>query len=658
MLRHIRQHSRASIAAVPIPTGGWDALSPVAEMKPQFARTLDNWFPRPGYLELRRGFDLHASPGGPTVSTAVETLMAYQGPSASALFAAMDDTLYDVTTAGTATAITDVGSFGNARFQAVNFATSGGHFLWACNGDDAPVYYDGSSWAATSITGVTDTDIVHVAVHRGRLWLVLKDSLDAAYLPLDSIQGAAVKFPLGGEFTLGGHLVAIDTWSRDGGAGPDDYLCFISSRGQVAIYSVIDPTESGGITLIGVYNLGPPIGRRCTARIGPDLAVIAIDGVYSLSQAITFDRAASARATITTRVQPAINETARLASDTFGWQFISYPKGQMAILNVPQAVGSKIHQYAMNVLTGAWARFTGQNANCWAVMDDRLFFGGAGLVLEADVGGGDFGGESFVADVGFPYSYYGARGHKKRWTMAQPIFRTNASVTPAMGIDVDFRDGGSLNPVPSGSAGGAEWNEFNWNEENWPGEASISDQWLSVMALGYAAAAHLQVAVAGKPLGEELALNRSFADWTSDDPDEWTVVGESGSNVVTEASPGAQIVSDDGTQVGITLDVLTAGRRYRMTLVVSDVSGGAIQFGTGTDLSDDIDAAGTYTVDVTAGSGDGTKISILTANAAAADVTVTSISVKEILVEGEGGSSSITLELMAMNVAYEVGGAI
>lgn len=657
MLR-VNQRTSSKIAAVPVPVGGWDAVSPISEMRPEYALRLDNWFPREGYLELRKGFDLHASPGGPSLTDAVETLMVWQGPAGTnALFAAVTDTIWNVTTTLTPIEITSVSSFGSARFQWTNFTTSGGSFLWACNGSDAPVYYDGSTWASATITGVTSTDIIHVTPHRGRLWLTLKNSTKAAYLPLDSIQGAAVTFDLGGVFNLGGYLMAIDTWSRDGGDGPDDYLCFISSRGQVAVYSMIDPGDSGGVYLVGVYRLGAPIGRRCTERIGPDLAVISIDGVQSLSQASALDRAAQARATITRRVQPAINASARLSAEAFGWQFIAYPKGQMAILNVPLSTGA-VHQYVLNVLTGAWCRFTGQKAYCWALMGDRLFFGGDGWVLEADVGGADFGGGTLTADVRFPFSYYGERGRKKRWTMAQPIMETNISVLPSIGCDVDFTEGAALDAVASAAGADVNWNEFNWNEANWPGGLGLSDEWVSISGLGYAASIRLVIALAGRPYGEELLANATFADWTTDDPDDWTVTGEAGSNIVTEGSPGAQLVSDDGTEVGIEQAVMTAGKRYRVTIVVSDVSGGGIQYGSGDDLSETIAAAGTFTREVLATAGDGTKATVVTADAAPADVTITSVSVKEILVEGEAIGEFAELKLLAMNVVHEGGGFI
>lgn len=662
MLQRLRQSASyvaRQVAAVPVPTGGWNALSPLANMKPEYAVTLVNWFPQAGYVTLRKGFDLHVSVDGPAVTEPVETLMTYQAPDGSAsLWAGMDESIWDVTDPGRGIEDASVGPFQNVRFQWVNFATSGGNFLWACNGAEDPIYYDGTNWADTTITGISPEDIVAVCAHRGRLWFALLDSALAAYLPVDSIQGAAVTFDLGGFFTMGGYLLTVDTWStQDAGAGPDDYLVFISSRGQAAVFSMVDPGDPNGYYNVGVYNVGTPIGRRCTTKVGPDLAIITIDGIQSLRQLVAMDREAAARAAITSLIEPVITEAARVAKDNFGWQFTVYPKGTMAILNVPLVAGGQ-QQYVMNTQTGAWCRFTGQAAYCWALMDDRLFFGSDGLVLEADVAGGDFGGEPFVADMRTAFSYYGQRGRKKRWTMVQPIINTDLDLNPSIGVDTDFRLSELTDPLPTPATAGSLWDVAIWDEDDWAGNTEIFDQWLSVEALGYAAAIHMKVTVAGQALGQELVTNGDFAAWTGDDPDDFTVTGEGGGNEVTEAAPGAQFISD-GTLVSIEQSCMTAGSLYQIEVVVSDVTTGGLQFGTKADYSDAITTTGTHTRDVLATSGDGLLAYVRIAGAAAADFTITRLSVKEILnSSGQRSDSAAVLQINAFNAVMEVGDTI
>lgn len=628
-------------------------------MKPQYAVTLDNWFPRPGYVELRKGFDLHCSVDGPAVDDPVETLMAWQGPTGTAqLWAGMDDSLWNVTDTERGIVTADVGPFTNVRFQHVNFATSGGHYLWACNGAEIPVYYDGTTWADVTITGITEEDIVDVCAHRGRLWFVLIDTLKAAYLPVDSIQGAAVEFELGGIFDMGGHLVAVDTWSRDAGSGPDDYIVFVTSRGQVAIYSMVDPGDPDGVFLVGVYYLGTPIGRRCTERVGPDLAIITVDGIQSLNQAVSMDRASATKAAITSFIEPSITEAAGVAKERFGWQFIVSPQDAMAILNVPLGPQAQ-EQYVMNTQTGAWARFLGQYAHCWGLMNDRLFFGGDGLVLEANVAGGDFGGEPFVADMRTAFSYYGNRGRKKRWTACQPIINTDLDLNPSLGIDTDFRLSELTDPIPTEPASGSLWGSMVWGEDDWAGGTEIYDNWLTVNAIGYAASVHMKVTVAGQALGQELVTNGDFADWTGDDPDDFTVTGEGGGNEVTEASPsGAQFISD-GTLLSIEQACMTEGSQYQISLTISDVTDGGLQFGSKDDVGDEVDTVGTHTRDVLATAGDGLKVYVRIAGTATTNVTIARLSVEEILnPTATRSDSQTTLQLTAFNLTHETGGIL
>lgn len=49
-----------SAIAIPAPTGGWNASDSLDRMPAQDAVRLVNWIPRPGYVQTRRGYQLHA----------------------------------------------------------------------------------------------------------------------------------------------------------------------------------------------------------------------------------------------------------------------------------------------------------------------------------------------------------------------------------------------------------------------------------------------------------------------------------------------------------------------------------------------------------------------------------------------------------------------
>ena len=52
-------------ASIPASIKGWDAISSVADMPPDHAVQLDNFIPRPGYLEVRRGSQVFSDTGAP-----------------------------------------------------------------------------------------------------------------------------------------------------------------------------------------------------------------------------------------------------------------------------------------------------------------------------------------------------------------------------------------------------------------------------------------------------------------------------------------------------------------------------------------------------------------------------------------------------------------
>lgn len=508
----------ASGVAIPAPVAGWDAVSPLAKMPDDRAVVLDNWFPQPGYVEVRRGFNAAAGGMG---SGPVESLLVYHGltSAASKLIAAADSKLYDITD-GVPLAVQT--GLANNRWQWINFSTPAGKFLWCCNGADDPVHYNGSAWANPSLTisGYTGADIVHVNAHKKRLWFAFVDSTDAGYLGTEAIAGTVSLLPLGSYFTKGGYLVATATWTIDGGDGVDDKLVAISSRGQVAVFVGTDPSSVDAWALEGIYNVGPPIGRRCFTQVAGDLALINIDGVLPLSRALQVDRGSAPNIAITANINRAMNEAARNYSGNFGWELTPYPRGTMAILNVPLQQASTQHQYVMNTLHGAWCRFTGANANCWAVFNDELYFGGNdGTVYKADVGASD-NGEIISATGQTAYSYYGAPGRIKHYGMIQPLLTTNADTRPAIGISTDFQDNASVGTPSTAETGEARYDDIAvYDTATYAAEFRSVTDWTGLAGVGQAASVHFRVSTgSGSNVGKWDVSKWDIAEWQAGTP--------------------------------------------------------------------------------------------------------------------------------------------
>lgn len=484
--------------SIPAPVNGWDATNPISEIDETRAYQLDNWIPRPGYVEMRRGFTEWSK----AFAAPVETLLVWRGPTAEKMFAASGEVIYNVSTESSTTATAALSSLGNARWQYVNASTAGGHFIVAVNGATAPRQYNGTAWQIATITGsgLTAANLIHVMAHQNRLFFIEKSTLNVWYLDtVEAIKGAASKFPLGAIFAKGGYLVAQGSWSIDGGTGQDDLAVFITSEGEAAIYQGTDPGDATAWSLVGVFEIGVPLGPRAIIKWGADLAVITTNGVVPLSAVLVTDKATQERVALTARIQNAYAAAATRALGNFGWEAISYPKGNLVIVNVPWQAGSSYRQYVMSATagaSGAWCRWLGINAVTWAVYNDELYFGGLTRVCRADRGSSD-AGAAITADITGAYLYYGARGALKHFKMIRPVLETNRQLVPALEMAVDFQN---IDPVaqPSLAASNAsQWGTAKWGTAQWGNASQISANWTGVSGIGIAGAVRARVVTQG-----------------------------------------------------------------------------------------------------------------------------------------------------------------
>lgn len=512
-----RGSQTASGTSVPAPIGGWDSINPIANMPPQNAFQLINWFPQPNWVELRRGHIIFCDTG---TGAPVETVMGYmsQDTSDDALLAASDGEIFDVTS-GTPSSV-GMG-YSSDRWQHTNFAGTGGSFLYMVNGEDDPQYFQSGTITIPTITPTDSSDpadFINICIYRSRVWFVRKNSTIAYYLDVDSVAGDAHPFDVGNQFVNGGYLVAIGTFSTDTAGGPTEYIIFLSSQGDAAIYNIMDPTDTGGISFRGRAEISQPVGYRCLAKLGNDLSAITLDGVLPLSQVLTYDRSTLIGKSLTANIRSTVTQTVRDAKDHFGWSFTSYPRNTMLILNVPIEENGNQEQYVMNSITGAWCRFTGQYANCWDVFLDKPYFGdNDGLVHLADEAGGDEN-QTLTADLGAAWNYFGdqSRSQLKRWPSIRPNITIDQTfpVNPLLGVNVDFGTNATLYPITFNATTETPlWDVALWDVAVWPGDV-ISFAWASCDAIGYVASVRMTVTLPWDPsLLEPKALRLNSFDW-------------------------------------------------------------------------------------------------------------------------------------------------
>ncbi len=454
------------------PVKGWTSQDSPVEAEEGTALIMDNWFPEAEGGRLRRGFASYAT----GMTSNVQTLMNFTSASESKLFAVGGSTIWDISSSGAATT-TGITGLTNNKYQWTMFATAAGQFLVACNGADAVQNYDGSSWTQPSITGVTSTTFIHVLAHKFRLWFTPINSTDLWYLATNAIAGAATKFSLGGLLKRGGFIMACGTWSVDSGNGMDDLFVAWSSEGEVIVYQGTDPASANTWALVGVYYCGDPVGRRCMLPVGGDLALLTEDGIMPISVLINTDRAVASSKALTARIRQAYVDATDRARGEFGWQMLSHPSRNMAILNVPASGSDLTYQFVFNTITGAWARFKNMEALCWGHYEQEIYFGTAeGKVYKADTGGQD-NGASISASVLPAYTHLNARGRLKHVKMVQPIYSTDiVADAPAVSIAVDYELPTSVASEQVITTGFFTWDVSEWDGPDvWFGFAVTAD---------------------------------------------------------------------------------------------------------------------------------------------------------------------------------------
>jgi hypothetical protein len=488
------QRSVSKAASLPAPVGGWNARDALGDMDPSDAVSMVNWFPQTSDVQLRKGYSQFAT----GISGQVETIFSYAGASSNKMFAFAGTSAYE-TTAGGAVGAAVLTGLTNARWQYINVSTSGGNFLLSVNGADKLRGYDGTNWytdgdGSHDITGVNTANCININLFKNRVWFIEKNTLKAWYLPTSSIAGAATQFNFQGVARKGGYLVAMGTWTIDAGYGVDDIAVFITSQGEVITYGGTDPSSSTTWSLVGVFEIGAPLGTRCYLKFAGDILLATQDGVVPLSGELQSSRV-NPRVALTDKIQFAMSNAATTYGSNFGWQMIYYAKANMLMLNVPVSTGSQ-EQYAMNTITKNWGQFQNVSANCWEIFNDEPYFGGNGYVGKFWNSFSD-NSTNINGTCKQAFNYFGMRGALKRWTLMRPTLLTNGSPQILSSIDIDFGDTASSSALSFTPTSYAVWDTAIWDTSVWGGDLGLQSNWQGVNGIGYCCAPRIQVASNG-----------------------------------------------------------------------------------------------------------------------------------------------------------------
>lgn len=489
-----RPNDGAQVFTLPAPIRGIIENENLSTPQPGGAQRLDNWFCTPTGVRMRNGSQKVATvaSGAP-----VRSLFKYVDGAQEILFAATASAVFDITNPVDVDTIPSASRSGlsSGDFSTAAFQTAGGYFLMTANGTDPVAYYDGATWTAPTITGVTSADLSAVWAYGSRLFFVEKESLFVWYLPTDSIAGTANSVSLAGTFQKGGAILFGASWSTDSGSGLDDRCVIVSDQGEVAVFQGRDPSDANNWSVVGVYEIGRPLGKNAYFSAGGDLVIATELGLVPLSVAVNKDPAVLTLSAVTRQIAPSWRtEVARRRS--LPWNIAKWEAGGILFVAMPTPDTTlPVYSYAASLETGAWSRVTGWDMRAVMIANDRVYFGtNAGTVHLADVGGSD-DGTPYTATALYLADPMGAQGATKTLVQMRAIFRSTVAFAPQAGALVDYNT--TLPPAPSATATPAIslWDASDWDDALWDGVGTtrITAKWVSIGETGFVVAPYIQI---------------------------------------------------------------------------------------------------------------------------------------------------------------------
>ena len=150
--------------------------------------------------------------------------------------------------------------------------------------------------------------------------------------------------------------------------------------------------------------------------------------------------------------------------------------------------------------------------------------------------------------------------------------------------------------------------------------------------------------VVNAKLGNDLVTNGDFSNWTGDNPDNWTVNGETSDNTISQSGNAVRMLNTTGDLIEITQSILTANKTYKVTIDCTAISSGQFRVQdtnqTGEFPINPINATGSYVGYFKA---TGTNLRII--RNSAVDATFTNVTCREVL-----GNNGIMLSMTGTNI--------
>ena len=304
------------------------------------------------------------------------------------------------------------------------------------------------------------------------MFLIKRNSLEIEYLAANSIAGATTNYPIGANFKKGGYLVALATWTIDGGFGPEDKLACLTNKGELAVFSGADPATW---SFQGVYQVGVPMGLQPMMKYGGDLLVITETGLFPLSSAVQSTSIDRVR-TVSELLRPLLSTFAGLYSGNQGWEILIDPLTPYLMVNIPSTPIRK--QVVMQSQTSSWCVFTGLNAICFARMGKQTYFGTADKVCK--MGGVSDAGANITGTMFQAYNRLKYQQNKKV-SLIRPYISSNGGFSYNLAVATNFVNPKEINTVNAqGNVTAAIWGTSLFGIGTFSGDTVMTNDWQSV----------------------------------------------------------------------------------------------------------------------------------------------------------------------------------
>jgi len=221
-----------------------------------------------------------------------------------------------------------------------------------------------------------------------------------------------------------------------------------------------------------------------------DIILLTVQGVFPLAKALVSSQV-NPDVALTDKISQAFTEVSNLHKTKFGWNMTFYPQGNQIFINVPIAEGSNQEQYVMNTITNSWWRFTNIDANVWAISNEKIYYGGNGVVALYGTVRAD-NSLDIATKLKQSFTYLKERGRLKHVKAVRPNFLTSGTPAISMGIAVDFGSEAPLNPLSFTAFTGGVWDTGLWDTAVWGGDVSPLNDWQTVYAVGTALAISME----------------------------------------------------------------------------------------------------------------------------------------------------------------------